>query len=147
MFVQTKEFTWTKAFTDLFLNAMAVRPGAALAATPTVILFKGATPVTPLSAYADFTPVAFSGYVSQTPTFSAPVNMSGNIQGVVGNAFFFMTGGSPPVDDVADGYIVTDGGTGLLGGEVFQDPVPFAVPSDFLSLEVVLPLLMNVEIQ
>jgi len=144
MIVQTQTFQWAKAMTSAFLGALGTRPAGALLTTPTVVLFSGTTEPGPLSAVADFTPAAYSGYADIAPTLSAVVNVNDNLLAVVGPCTFIVAADDPQLTDTVTGYIVTDGADAYYGGERFENAWEAAAPGDFLELLLALQLPMLV---
>lgn len=143
MYYQTGTLQWAKAVIDDMLATLTALTAAPLLTTPTVVLFSGATVPGPESLVADFTPCVFSGYADQAITLSAPVNLTPDIQALIGSVNFIGSGG-PFTTDVATGYIITDGATAYYGGERFPNPIPFSAAGDFLNLDVKLPALTSV---
>lgn len=139
-FRTTVTFTWARPLVNEMLGALTTVPGAALLTTPKVILLKTGPIPTPDSGIADYVVADFSGYAAATATFSTAVNMERDIQGKLATVTFVATVVDPFVECNVIGYALTDGSGEWYGGELFAEVVPFAVPGDFLQLDVVLPV-------
>jgi hypothetical protein len=134
-----------KAFALTVLAALTTRPAAALFGTLKVRLVTAAPfAPTPNNVIADFLPneATFVGYTAggYAPTWSAAVNLSGNIVGIVTNVTPICTSASAPSPNVITGYWVDDG-TNVIVAEGFPGGLTFGFvnPGDFLDLQVNIP--------
>lgn len=147
MYRKTAKLTYAQALLDAMLGGLDVVPGTAFLVTPKIELFAGATPVTPTSAWADFTKATFHGYAVASVTLNAPGNLVGGDQARTATVFFHATSGGSLGPQQIDGYILSDGAAIFYGGELFQTPVQIAAVGDFLQVDVILPLLVSPSFQ
>jgi hypothetical protein len=140
MFWTTKVLQWTYAIVDALLGTLSTRPAAALLTTPKVDLYSAGPGLGPNMAYGAFTKCIYSGYASATLTPAGPVNLPGQVQGLLANALFTATVASPFVPDTAIGYFISDGAANVYAAELFTNPIPFASAGDFADLLVAMPL-------
>jgi hypothetical protein len=141
MFIATATFTAVQALITALLEALGTRPAAALLTTPSIELFTAwSGRLNPQSTYSQATVATFSGYAITAITLSGPVEFADSIWGMIGTVNFIATTGSPFVPDTILGYMLTNGTGTLYGGEFFQNPVPIAAPTDFLTLNFAFPL-------
>jgi hypothetical protein len=134
-----------KAFASTIIAALTTRPAAALLATVKIRLTTAAPfAPTPNNLIADFTPneADFVGYTAggYAPTWSAQVNLSGQIIGILANVTPICSSASSPSPNVVTGYWADDGtnvivAEGFVGGLTFG----FVNPGDFLDLQCNLP--------
>lgn len=147
MFYVTRSLTLSRTVGAALLAALLARPAAALLTTPTVHLFTGTPTLNPDSVPAAFTEPTFHGYAAVViSALLGPVNLDSNTIGVHQEVDFLATTGGAISDNVTGYYITSGDGTVFYGGETFPTAFGFAIPGDFLSLDVVfpLPLLLDV---
>ena len=119
--------------------------GTLIGVTSKLKLFKaGPANPTPLNGVADFTECDFVGYGAKTITnasLTGPVNLpNGNGDGLIQNESFIA--GALVAAQSALGYYLTDStGAILYYAEAFAVAVNFVNPGDFLSLDLILPVL------
>jgi hypothetical protein len=129
---------------NAMVNAFGTRPGAALLASPTVMLYNlpGYNP-TPGDSLSTLTAVEcdFAGYSRQSLTLTSPVNLGAYVKGAIGTVTFQCTATSGGVNSTATGYALISAGL-LQAVEQFSsvDNVPFAQSGDFLVLNMELPM-------
>lgn len=144
MFFVTQIFTWIQATIATMLAALSARPAAALLSTPTVHLFTGNPVINPQTVLATLTALeaTFTGYAAAAlPALAGPINLPGATYGMHGEVDF-IGGGSFSTPNTITGYYVTDtGNTILYGAEMLTTPVAIAHTGDYLSIDVILPLL------
>lgn len=141
MFYRTLTWIYTKTLLSALVTTLFSRPATALILTAKVRLFSGATVPTENSVLADFTTVAFSGYLDQNVTFNYPLNTGPNQQACIADALFVGNSASPFTGDTVTGYVLYDGNVTLYGAERLTAPIPIAAPGDFVNLELVLPVM------
>lgn len=143
--VQSKNPVIARNLVDELLSTLSTRPLAAWLALVKVHLFTaGPANITPTSAVADFTEATFAGYASQTITlpFSGPVQVDAQNRAVFADANFI--GGAVVLPgEVIQGYWVDNDDGSLppyfILGEIFETPIPIAVPGDFILLDLYWP--------
>lgn len=102
-------------------------------------LFTNSPTLGPDMAVGDFTVATFGGYAAVTPlTWLGPANANGNGMLLTVQGFFLSTDPIAPAEIVNGYYLTNAGNTEVFLAETFDDPVNFAVPGDFLDLDVVL---------
>lgn len=139
MYRTTKNFQYARSLTDAMLVALKTAAEDPLLTTPKVDLIVDGPAPGPDSEVADFTKASFTGYTAHTATLSVPVGNLLDDRALIDNAEFIATDDVDPTQE-AKGWILTDGADAYYGGELFEEPVPFSVAGDYLSLDVVLPL-------
>jgi hypothetical protein len=140
MFYQSQTPVLTQAFVDTILAAFVTVPGGALVLTPKARLYNAGPTPSPQVIASAYTECLFSGYAATSITLSAPVSLSAQVEGVIANATFIATTGSPYVPDTALGYFITDATDTLIMVEAFPAPLAFSAPGGFLDLAVVFPI-------
>lgn len=140
MFRITQFWTWARTLVNAVLACLGTRPAAALLSTPTIVLYSAGPAPTPDSAVADFTTVTASAVTATAVTLTGAVNLSGDVQAMIGHVDFLSTTTGTYTADTAEGYIMTNGTTTYYGGEQFAAPVNFGANGDNLSLDVIIPL-------
>lgn len=141
MFWTTKLATLAYALVKNIILALSTRPAAALLTTPTMHLYTArSAPITPQSTVAEFTEANFVGYAAVALTFSAPINLSGNVGIATLATANFIAGVLTSTQNV-QGYWVDDTAGNFYCAEDFPAPVPITLPGDFVSVDVLLPVL------
>jgi hypothetical protein len=138
---------WAQGLLEALLTALSTRPAAALLSAPTVHLCTNTPSLVPGMAVAAFTETIYTGYAAiALPTLSGPVWFGqGQLYGMFGGVNFLGPSSGGPAS--ITGYYVTDGGgTVLYGAELFPTPIGLALPTDFLDLTVILPLLTRPQV-
>jgi len=146
---QSLQPTYGRAFIDTVLAAYKTVPGGALIVSPKLRLSKDpAFNPQPGSLIADLTPqeADFSGYTAggYALVLSAPVNLSGSVEGVLSSATAISVPAGPFVSNNLYGYWIDDG-TNMICGEAFggAGPIPIGLAGDFAQVDVRLPLLFT----
>jgi hypothetical protein len=143
-FIQSQVATLGTDLVTAMLGGLSVVPGAAFLVTPKVHLYTaGPSPITPGAAVADFTEAAFVGYAQKTLVLPllGPINLP-NGDGIgVHNEVDFLAGAVVAPGEMIQGYWIDDGATAFYYGERFDTPIPIALPGDFISLDVIFPML------
>jgi len=148
MFIQTRNPVYSRTLSEAILGALDVNPAAALIVTPFLHLFTvGPAPITPDSVIADFTECTFVGYAPVAVTFPllGPIKLADFVIAVE-RSLMFVGGAIVPPGENALGYWVDDaavGGTNLYISEAFVGPAGFALPGDFLQLDLLFPFPMQ----
>lgn len=140
MFITSVNPVMAQALAEAILAALSLRPSAALLATPTVHLYTaGPSPITPQATPGEFTEATFSGYSAVSMgTLLGPILLPGpDGYGVHVACDFLATPASPFVPNTIVGYWVDNGSTTYYYGEAFPTPIGIAVPTDFISLELI----------
>lgn len=118
----------------------------ALTVTPTVHLFTaGPTPITPDFTDADFTEATFTGYSPKALTLLGPVNMGPNNQAMHGEVDFVAGAVEAPGQNIL-GYWIDNHATtptAFYMAELFPEPIPIVQLNDFLSLDSIFPIPMQ----
>lgn len=130
-----------QALLDALLAALSARPAAALLDVPTAHLFVNDFNPAAGTVVADFTEATFNGYAADPlGTLLGPVTLSDGKRAMHVEVDFTAGGAIVAPGEVAYGVYVTDtAGTVLYWSGRFANPVPFANPGDFLSLDLVFP--------
>jgi hypothetical protein len=142
---QSQNSVYGLVFAGTIIAGLTTRPAAALIVTPKVRLTK-ATLFNPQpgTLLADLTPdeCDYTGYAAGgiAPTWSAQVNLSGSVIGILANVTFICTGSASPSPNTATGYWCDDG-TNPIVMEAFGalGPFGFTSPGDYLDLQVNIP--------
>jgi hypothetical protein len=142
MFYETATMTVGNPLAQAMLAALSTVPGAKLLTTPTVHLYTaGPVPVVPTTLPAAFTEATFIGYAATAlPTLIGPINLpSGEGQGMTADVTFLCTTSGTGQNIL--GYWIDNTSTDMYYGESFPTPIPIALAGDFLTLNIVLPIL------
>lgn len=143
MYWKTQKATYSRALIDALLAALSTVPGAALLATPKVLLWTDGPTITPDWDPADYTEATFSGYAAATVTLSvASVNIGGTDQARVATVTFVAATGGP-IADTCNGYALVDT-TKAIPYMIERFPTGFAFGAigDFLQIDLIVPLPM-----
>lgn len=140
-FERTHTVVLTSALVDALLAALSARPAAALLDTPTAHLFVNDIVPGPTTTLGAFTEATFDDYAADAlGALLGPVSLGEGRRAVHAEVDFVAGSAIASPGEIAYGVYITDGaGTLLYGAGRFEDPVPFANPGDFLSLDVILP--------
>jgi len=144
MYWQTKSFVFLRSLVAAFLGALITRPAGALTTTMTVFLFTDGPAPGTSTDITDYTLGGSSGYVAVAPTFSGVINLANGNIGILGSALFVGDDTDPFVPATYLGYLVTNGTTTIYGGESFDEPMGIGADGDFIEVDVVVPLPLNV---
>lgn len=133
--------------TRFFLNAMlanldSVAGVQGLLNTSEIGLFTNAFDPSPDTVVGDLTEATFAGYaVVASTVWAAPGNV-GSVGKMIHFEANFIAGAIVPPGETVTGYFVREtGGAGeLYIAERFVTPAAFALPTDFLSLDVALQI-------
>lgn len=143
MYWKTQKVTYSRALVDAFLAALSTVPGAALLATPKIMLWNDGPTITPDWNPADYTAPTFHGYTPGAVTLSvASVNIGGTDQARVATVTFVATAGGA-IADTCNGYALVDTTLAIpYLIERFPAGFSFGIPGDFLQIDLIVPLPM-----
>lgn len=143
MYYRTKQIVYNRALVDALLACFMTRPALALMTTPQMQLFITGPAITPDVVIGSYAPPTFHGYAAAVLTLSGGINIGGNDEAVIATSVFTATSGGT-INDTAIGYLVVDTtGAIIYAGEFFVAPgFNFAIPGDFLQVDLILPLPM-----
>lgn len=141
-FVRSANIVLARSISGALLDALSARPAAALLVTPFVHLYTaGPSPITPDSVPADFTEAVFVGYapIALPLPLLGPINLAFSDLGVHEEVDFLAGAVVPPGENIL-GYWIDEAavaGTNLYMAETFLDPIPIAIAGDFVSLDAI----------
>lgn len=143
MYWKTQKATYSRALIDALLEALSTVPGAALLATPKIMLWTDGPAITPDWDPAAYTEPTFHGYAAAAVTLSvATVNIGGTDQARVASVVFAATAGGAIADNV-NGYALVDTTKAIpYLIERFPSGFSFGQVGDFLQLDLIVPLPM-----
>jgi hypothetical protein len=139
---KTVKATYGRGLVEALLDALSTVPGAALLATPKLVLWTDGPTITPDWDPADFTAPTFHGYAPVAITFAGSVNIGGTDLAVVKSGIFIATTGGA-IDDSCNGYALVDTTLAIpYLIERFPTPMNFGTVGDFLQIDLIVPLPM-----
>jgi hypothetical protein len=142
MFFTSQAPIWQAPVLQDMLKALTTVPAGVLLATPKLELFKAGPQFTGNDTWTAYTKCGFSGYAAAAATIGPPGNLKNLDQACVVSAHFEATG-VLTASETAIGYMLSDATANIYLGEFFPQPMAFAIAGDFLSLDVVLPLILR----
>jgi len=147
VYFRSKKPIFTDAAMEYLCGAVATSPAVALSPTPAVHLLQDGTGITPASLYADFLALesSFTGYATASPNIIQPTRMPPSIWAAQFNGAYF-TAGNPLTSGPQNalGYWIDVGAADpVCLFELFDAPIPFANPFDFLIIDIIMPFWQN----
>lgn len=140
MYWKTKKANYSRGLVDALLGALSVVPGAALLATPKLVLWVDGPAITPDWDPAAYAAPTFHGYAPAAVTLSGVVNIGGTDLAVVATKDFIATAGGT-IDDSCNGYALVDTTLAIpYLIERFDTPIAFGAIGDFLEIDLIIPL-------
>jgi len=140
MFLRTQYIMQARALLNRILaNMVDATPARVLDVDSKIWLYTDGPLPSIDSVVGDFTEADFSGYARVTlATILGPINLPGG-EGVHKECDFVADDADPITPQSAKGMLIVDtDNVTLLGAEQFVTPVPFTVPGDALSYDLIL---------